>query len=283
MTTTASDKSEPEFGTYALPEAREALRAKADRYADNRFGRWRISYARKKAFKDLPDPFDVEFTPGVKTRLWPRSSRCEKRVFAGHQVWDRVEREALTSALVFSDSKPFVFLDVGANVGLYSLILAATAKSNNLDAHILAIEPDTTNHARLMFNIEASNADIEVLPVAISDTKGKGAMIGGEGNRGEARLSETNDDKNAVAVETLHSICKSKKLPHIDAMKVDIEGHDLKALTAFFKSAPKKLWPKLLILETGRDPMTPLLELCTGYGYTITKRAGINSILEQRI
>jgi hypothetical protein len=65
-------------------------------------------------------------------------------------------------------------------------------------------------------------------------------------------------------------------------MKVDIEGHDLKALTAFYKSASKKLWPKLLILETGRDPVTPLLEVCTGHGYTITKRAGINTVLELR-
>ena len=78
------------------------------------------------------DAIDVEFMPGVKTRLWPRTSRCEKRVFAGHQVWDHEEREALTSALLYSTSKPFVFLDVGANVGLYSLILAATAKANDI-------------------------------------------------------------------------------------------------------------------------------------------------------
>jgi len=281
MTAPARDKSKKEFGHYALPAAREAVRASADQFADTTLGRWRISYARKKAFKDLPDPFDVEFSPGVKTRLWPRSSRCEKRVFAGHQVWDKDEREALISSLLYSDSAPFVFLDVGANVGLYSLILAATAKSNDIKTRILAIEPDTTNKARLAFNIGASEADIDILPVAISDERGSGAMIGGETNRGEAHLGEKASGKDTVKIETLHSICKSRKLSHIDAMKVDIEGHDLRALTAFFKDAPEKLWPKLLILETGRETLTPLLELCTTQGYTITKRAGINSILER--
>jgi len=66
-------------------------------------------------------------------------------------------------------------------------------------------------------------------------------------------------------------------------MKVDIEGYDLKALTCFFAKAPEELWPALLILETGREPTTPLLELCEQHGYTITKRAGINTILERQI
>ena len=66
-------------------------------------------------------------------------------------------------------------------------------------------------------------------------------------------------------------------------MKVDMEGYDLKALTCFFAKAPEELWPALMILETGREPITPLLELCEQHGYTITKRAGINSILERHI
>ena len=281
MTNAALDKSEKEFGHYALPAAREAIRASADQFSDTKLGRWRISYARKKAFKNLPDPFDVEFAPGVKARLWPRSSRCEKRVFAGHQVWDKEERAALLSALILSDRTPFVFLDVGANVGLYSLLLAATAKAQNIKTRILAIEPDATNKARLLFNVHASDADIDILPVAISDQRGSGTMIGGDSNRGEAHLEEASSGENTVKIETLHSICKSKKLSHIDAMKVDIEGHDLKALSAFFSHAPQTLWPNLLILETGREPLTPLLELCTSQGYTITKRAGINSILQR--
>ena len=267
----------PPFGAYALPEKREALRLRAGKYSDTKMGRWGISYARKRALKDLPDPFDVAVMPGVNARLWPRTSRCEKRAFAGVQVWDAAEHLALADALERSEGSPFVFLDVGANVGLYSLILAMRAKALGNNAKLFAIEPDPTNRARLEFNIGASGADITVLPFAISDQEQDGYMGGGKTNRGEVRLME--GGKHAVQIKTVHGICEAENITRIDAMKVDIEGHDEQALTAFFKTAPKNLWPRLLILETGRAPTTPLLELCTARGYTIIKRAGINSIL----
>jgi len=247
--------------------------------SDTHMGRWTISYFRKRAFKGLQGPFDVEVMSGVKARLWPRSNRCEKRAFAGVQVWDAVERGALAQALKTSNSKPFVFLDVGANVGLYSLILAARAKTLGKDIRILAIEPDPINRARLEFNVAASEAGIDVIPFAISDAVGEGFMGGGEQNRGEVHLQDEGDLAVPVQIETLYGVCKQAGLTHIDAMKVDIEGHDQRALSAFFKTAPQTLWPRLLILETGRDATTPLLELCTRHGYTITKRAGINTIL----
>ncbi|NNC37034.1 MAG: FkbM family methyltransferase [Acidimicrobiales bacterium] len=282
MTTKADTSSDADFGVFALPADREALRKNASKFKDTRAGRLRISYYRKRAFKDLPDPFDVTIIPGVNARLWPRSNRCEKRAFAGQQVWDSSERNALITAMKNSERKPFIFLDVGANVGLYSLILAAQAKDTKIPVRILAIEPDQTNRARLEFNIAASNADIEVLPIAISDKRGKGSMVGGDVNRGEARL-DTKTTTDPVKVDTLYGVCKSRKIYHVNAMKVDIEGYDLKALSCFFAKAPEELWPALLILETGRAPTTPLLELCEQHGYTITKRAGINSILERNI
>ncbi len=272
-------KTEPEaaFGTHALPEKREALRASAGRFGDSQLGRWRISHTRKRVLKGLAAPFDVEVMSDVRVRLWPHSSRCEKRVFCGQQIWDPLERAALTSALEQSETAPFVFLDVGANVGLYSLILAARAKQLGKETSIIAVEPDPTNRARLNFNIKASQANIAVVPFAISDTAGTGTIGGGEDNRGEARLID--GDGDSVKVITLHQLCQDHQLSRIDAMKVDIEGYDERALKAFFETAPQALWPGLLILETGREPESTLLSLCTGHGYTVTRRAGINSIL----
>lgn len=270
----------PEFGHYALPAKREALRLRAGKFAASRIGRLGISLNRKQAFKGLSDPFDIQVMPGVNARLYPRSNRCEKRAFAGVQIWDAEERAALVDALGASTISPFVFLDVGANVGLYSLILAAYAKDAGKDIRIMAFEPDPTNRARLAFNIKASDANVQVLPFAVSDADGEGFMGGGDINRGEVRLQDNEDEHDQpVQIKTLYGVCEEQGLSRIDAMKVDIEGHDERALTAFFEHAPKSLWPRLLILETGRAETTSLLELCTGHGYTITKRTGINSIL----
>ena len=250
---------------------------------DTKFGRLAISAFRKLAFRGIADPFDISVMQGVKARLYPRSNRCEKRAFAGVQIWDAVERQALSGALDIAPSKPFVFLDVGANVGLYSLILAAHAKAQNKSIRIIAFEPDPINRARFKFNIKASNANISVLPYAVSDKAGEGYMGGGDSNRGEARLQNGKSHNQPVQIKTLYGVCKTEKLTHIDAMKVDIEGHDERALGAFFSSAPDTLWPHLLVLETGRAhstaQATSLLEMCAAHGYTITKRAGINSVL----
>ncbi len=271
--------SPPKFNYHALPPRREALRRKADTMPDTKFGRATISAIRKLAFRGLQDPFDITVMPGVNARLYPRSNRCEKRAFAGVQIWDAVEREVLSKALDNSTSAPFVFLDVGANIGLYSLILAAHAKAKTKPLQIFAFEPDPVNRSRFEFNIKASNADITVLPYAVSDEAGEGYMGGGDSNRGEARLASGDTGNTKVQIKTLYEVCKAKNLSHIDAMKVDIEGHDERALGAFFKAAPKTLWPRLLILETGREATTSLLEMCALRGYTLTKRAGINSVL----
>jgi len=64
-------------------------------------------------------------------------------------------------------------------------------------------------------------------------------------------------------------------------MKVDIEGHDLKALTTFFEDASPKLHPALLILETGREPHSPLIALSESNDYVVTERTKLNTILKK--
>lgn len=93
----------------------------------------------------------------------------------------------------------------------------------------------------------------------------KALAVGGEQSRGEVWIAE------ADIVDTQH-------VDKIDAMKVDVEGHDFAALQAFFQQAPKTMWPKLLIIETGRGP-SKVLELCVTNGYSLDRRTRINAIL----
>jgi len=70
-------------------------------------------------------------------------------------------------------------------------------------------------------------------------------------------------------------------LTYIDAMKLDIEGHDFKALSTFFEDAPKGLHPNLIIAEVGVLPNPPLIELCKANGYSEVKRTSLNAIFEK--
>jgi len=271
----------PPFGTYALPSAREAWREKAREYKDTRIGRALISRARKKALKGEDGPFDVKVDDGLLARLYPSGNRCEKRAFAGVQIWDALERGALKSAIQTETDTPFIFLDVGANVGLYSLYVNTYAKQIGRTAQIIAIEPGVETCARLEANIAANEANIQIIRAAVSDAPGTGHLGGGEINRGEAKLSAQSAETETVVVDTLPRIARTLGIKRIDAMKVDIEGHDLKALTTFFEDASKKLHPTLLILETGREAISPLIELCEANEYVVTERTKMNTILKK--
>lgn len=271
----------PPFGTYALPPARETWREKARDYKDTRIGRALISRARKKALAGEDGPFDVKVEDGVLARLYPSGNRCEKRAFAGVQIWDLTERRALKSAIENQIEAPFVFLDVGANVGLYSLYVNAYAAHANRKTQIIAIEPGVETCSRLETNIAANNANVQIIRAAVSDAPGTGHLGGGDINRGEAKLSAQSNNTETVVVDTLPRIARTLGLTRIDAMKVDIEGHDLKALTTFFEDASTKLHPSLLILETGREAVSPLIELCEVNDYVVAERTKMNTILKK--
>ncbi len=269
----------PPFGTYALPDSRERSRLKAEASKDSRMGRAMISHLRGRALKGLNEPFDVTVAPDVKARLYPSQNRCEKRAFAGVQVWDSAERGALKKAVENCANDTFSFLDVGANVGLYSLFVESYCKAAQKNSDIIAIEPGVKMADRLSDNIAASDARVQVIRAAVSDKPGTGKLGGGEINRGEAHLMDADSDGEIVVIDTLARIALAHGLTKIDAMKLDIEGHDEKALTAFFNEAPRSLFPKLLILETGKEPTSPLIDLCHTEGYGLVSRHGLNTIM----
>src|ERR1700742_5167080 len=72
---------------------------------------------------------------GMRLRLYPRRNGCEKNALFTPQMFDTMERRVLAEA-VRARKGEFVFVDVGANVGLYSLYLASCG-----DVRTLAIEP----------------------------------------------------------------------------------------------------------------------------------------------
>jgi FkbM family methyltransferase len=271
------------FGTFALPPTRERIRVRADACADTQLGHWMISGRRKRAIRGLSEPFDVTVAPGVNARLYPSGNRCEKRALAGVQIWDAKERAALRRAVQQSAAQqgdtPFTFLDVGANAGLYSLFVNAYAKNEECPVRLIAIEPSATMSARLTTNAAASDATIELVRSAISDVPGEACLSDGGGNRGEAQLSDAGE---TVRVETLVGLCDRLGITQIDAMKLDIEGHDERALRAFFDHAPDALHPGLLIVETSADNGTTLIELAQSQNYLVSDSTALNAILKKR-
>ena len=273
---------EPPYGHYALPADREKIRLGAQACRDTRRGRWRASLARKRAIKGLGEPFDVtvDKTFGVNARLYPSTNRCEKRALCGVDIWDYGEREALRTHIEESGTKqPYVFLDVGANVGLYSLFAHGYAMHAEQDIRLIAIEPSAEMGERLCVNARASKANIELKRYAIAAEAGEVFLSDGGGNRGEGKLVENGEPVTAL---TLLQLCENQDITRIDGLKMDIEGQDLAALTQFFSQAPESLHPNMMILEIGETSDAALIELAAANNYLIVTRTRMNIVVTKR-
>jgi FkbM family methyltransferase len=238
-----------------------------------------MSLVRKLLLAGRDEPVDVPVFGTLHARLYPTTNRCEKRMFVGEKTWDGPERTAIGEAMAAADPKrDFVFVDGGANVGMYSLSVIAQARALGRSVKVAAIEPDPVNLGRLLDNLAASAAqEASVTPVALGAERGTIRIESDQTNRGEVRISETGGTE--VAMAPLAEVLAQQGLNHVDALKLDIEGHELPVLSAFFETAPKELWPRLILLEVSKHGDTPAYDLCLAKGYRLAKRTRINALL----
>ena len=83
--------------------------------------------------------------------------------------------------------KPAIFLDVGANIGLYACVLG----QQRAVPKILALEPDRENFARLRANIELNDLSdiVDARHAAAAESSGTLMLVpSGKANRGMSRV-----------------------------------------------------------------------------------------------
>jgi FkbM family methyltransferase len=222
---------------------------------------------------------------GLRMRLHPRDNGCEKGLLFTPQMFEVRERTELEAEIrkVTAVGRPFVFIDIGANVGLFSLFVASCAGPN---ATILAFEPEPENVRRLKFNIDANpGLPIRVFPFALAEREGNILLELDRRDRGGTRTLRANDGE--VHADTFNAQCRpllnvlmQERVQSIDALKIDVEGVEDTILAPFFRDAPKSLWPRLLIIEdTSNLWQVDLLSELSAIGYSVAARTKLNFLL----
>ncbi len=275
------DPSPEPFGTFALPGPLEWLRQRGNRLGRGGVARRLVSLIRRCCLLGREDPFDVEPFAGQRARLYPRDNLSEKRVFTGAQFWDFGEREVLARAVAAHDGAcdgSFVFVDAGANAGLYTLFVRAQTGDLGKGLKALAVEPDPENARRLRCNLALSGAgaDVTVAELALAAEAGEVSLTDGGANRGEIMLGEGGA---RVRAATLAELLAEQGFDRVDAMKIDIEGVEETVLSAFYDTAARALWPRMLLMEARHGAETAALALCRAKGYEETARTRLNVIL----
>lgn len=136
------------------------------------------------------------------------------------------EQDVLSHFIRFAkDFNPSIFIDVGANLGLYSMAIA----KEFTEIKVIAFEPDRRNIGQLHANIFLNDLQdkISVHEVALSENDGYAPFLRfGEENRGRSRLYDSGN--LLVPVKRLDSLFNYKE--NQIAIKVDAEGHELSVL-----------------------------------------------------
>lgn len=113
-------------------------------------------------------------------------------------------------------------VDIGANLGWYSLIAAGSV---GREGKVFAFEPDPENFRLLSKNIIANGyQNIKAVNQAVSNKTGEGQLFLCEENRGDHRIYNPNNERQGIQISTTSLDDFFKDSPHIDVIKIDVQG-----------------------------------------------------------
>jgi FkbM family methyltransferase len=247
-----SDRADrfPPFGSFAPSRFQARLMALGQRMPPTWAGRRGASLIRSVLKRWSDRPVDA-VRLGSRMRLHPRGNASEKRLMTSPQFFDPVELAVLEGAL----TPGFVFIDIGANAGAYTLFVAQRVGAGG---RIVAVEPHPTARARLLCNLALNGIGwVSVAAVALAEEAGTSLLFVNDRNIGSSSLDgarEPGIEKRHLQVpcQTLLGLVAQEGLERIDAVKIDVEGAEDRVLVAFFSAAPSALWPRLLLIEDNR-------------------------------
>ncbi len=213
-------------------------------------------------------PWDVDIRK-YRARIFLHDNSCELKAYLAGNAYCNEEFKLIAEQL--SKKKDPVFIDIGANAGLFTLHAHSVTST---DAKILSIEPNPILVSRLTFNIAANNATDKctVYPIALGEQEGT-AEFAYSTDMGSASLvtgSIDNIDTFTANVIPLVKLIADEKIIRIDFLKIDIEGFEDKVMHPFFSAAPKSLYPEYVIIENNIEEWEiDCIAEMTSHGYQV--------------
>ena len=269
----ANDPALPPFGAFAPTRAQAAIIALAHRSRLKR-GAFRPMLSRLiNALR--AGPLDVRYQ-GASFRLYHQASATERGALFNPD-YNLEELDFLRAHTPIGG----VFVDVGANVGTYAMVLARHVGASG---KVIAIEPHPVTHARLAFNRAASGfTQVQLVAAAAGPSDGE-LMIATDGdNLGASHIVSGDRPGNAIRVPSLRlqRILDEAGADHVDALKIDVEGFEDRVLTGFFKQAPQRLWPRAVVIEhlSRNEWQDDCIADMRARGYAETGRTRSNTML----
>lgn len=188
------------------------------------------------------------------------------RALVNWGTWEPAETAVLRSELRPGDT----FLDVGANVGYYTVI---ASKRVGPTGRVIAFEPDPTSFAFLKRNVEANGCNnVTLVQKALSHEQGTIKLFLDEKNKGAHKIFQYGESHRFVEVAAvrLDDYLKGHE-GRIDLIKIDTEGAEGAILKGMGETLRRHKNTKLL--------MEFFPKLLAGFGYDAGEvLAGLQSL-----
>lgn len=163
--------------------------------------------------------------------------------------------------LISEISEDMVFIDVGANIGLYC---CPASKKLFPKGIVVAIEPDPENFSFLNKNKNINGLEnLLIHQLAVADFCGSGSLFLNSENRGDHRIYDEDEKRIEIKVKiiTLDKLLLTNGIKNVDIVKIDTQGADFKVLKGMQKTIHEnpnlsifiEFWPWGL-LSAGDDP-----------------------------
>jgi FkbM family methyltransferase len=183
---------------------------------------------RRQLWYGVNTPVLTPWLDGLRVYAYPRNETSRALFVTGY--YEPNEFYFLSQVL-----RPgMVFVDVGANMGLYTLFAARKVGESGT---VLAIEPSNRECDRLLKNAAANSlSNIRLLHMAVSDSSSQAELLVASDERsGHNTLGAFGYDtplasKESVRTEQLDEIILQEGLQRVDVIKMDIEGAEFHAL-----------------------------------------------------
>lgn len=266
------------FGTHSATTKQQETLAFCQALPNQWWAKQLAQLLRKRFLKTASLPLDIEIE-GIRIRCFFKDNISERSFVFMPWRYDYIERRQLIANLPADG----VFIDIGANIGIYSCI---AAKQLNAQGTIIAFEPNPKAFNRLAFNLQSTlstqprKPQIKLLPIAISDRTDQLPLYLNQHNMGASGLKKSpTKQRLTINSQPLLKSIEAHQINRIDGLKIDIEGAEDLALYPFLKQAKEKLLPRLIILENNQQQWhRPLLKALEQRAYQLFAKTRSNLI-----
>lgn len=256
---------------------------------------WRKSFIYKK-FEDFVEAKTVKVARKIAANeIWTAfgdmpQMRLKKNI--GDGIFMYCYTDSLVAQAIFKETfeeeellllKRFLkpketFLDIGANIGIFSLLAAHFAGKEGC---VIAFEPTSSTYQRLQENIELNSLqNIQAFRMALSDTNGQAELqVASEGYDAWNSLAKPSSGtviaSETVETLTLDSFLSKANIRDIALIKIDVEGWEIPVLKGAQNLLNAPNAPTLMVEFTEQNAQNAgfsckeLYQLLVEYGYEL--------------